>query len=1144
MEQVFKPSINIKYDFNANSILDYYIPTPTHIESINMICQSVINPKYTNNHIIIGAYGTGKSLLGLLLANLVSKKFTSNELDYLKKAFSKYDDSISQNISQLKSVNLKYLPVFINGNEGSLQHAILSNTYQVLKENNLNVIFNDKKEQIFDAINGWEEKFPKTYEQFKQLLMDYGKTLKIFNSEIEANNEETMELFETLYPQLSSGATFNYNHNDNFITQIESILSQLNEQGYGLIFIYDEFGRFLQTIPEDKTYLTMQYLQDLAELLDHGVKNAQLVLISHKDMRQYFDENSKFRDEFQRIEKRFKKCYINSNNNMFLSIAENIISKTRKSHIDAFELEAHLNQLRKFPIFNLNRTELQSLVVEGCYPIHPVTLSLLPALSNVFGQNERTLFTFLDCADTNGLKYFINNESGYYVASNLFDYFFPDLKSLSQVEEKHPLLKTYLKNKGKIPQNKNIVQYDKMINILKFITLWQLTNMNSIQSLSSEFIAYSQNSDITEIESLLSKLQAFRVIRFNRLYSQWEIYEGSSIDIDKEIQNKIFNLSLTDAVICQLIESKLDKCFITADRYNLTKKMIRFATIHLFIDEQIMKEDLTYKFSCQDSDARINIIIPTSHDIENLEVKVKALQNKFTNNIFVIYNKLLEIFEKDVKKYYAIQSLLENHTLLGEDAFVKTELNIELQETDYYLKQLINKLTMFPSESKWFIPNYDHEIYIQNELQIKNILSDMFFREYPYTPMINNEAFNRRNIANVQKNASKKVIDAILTNPNEDNYGITGFGPDYLIFATTFKNNGIISSKQLETIEDINLIELKKALTNKIQTSSAFGDLVEILRSKPFGIREPLIPVLLVGLLQDIWSNMMFFNKGQYISRVTSEQLCEMVMNSEGVTYQVNNFNDEDFEFFNQILTVFNQHISEHVKDKAIQIKASSALLGWLQSLPRFTQISSAQSDELLLFKTYIRRLEVDPTDSLSWLKAHSQQLSTYKGLLENWFEEKIESIYDEIIHENQLTNLYDWAKEKLEQNKDNKFIKDVLSCNHDKCTDLLNDLSYVLFEFYATDWTDNFTQTFISEMKNKIDAVNQTQFDPNKYVTLKLNDETKYIMKTELTPRAKTLYDNLQRMITNSGKRITNNELEYILYSIIEQKLEIGEEA
>ena len=50
--------------------------------------------------------------------------------------------------------------------------------------------------------------------------------------------------------------------------------------------------------------------------------------------------------------------------------------------------------------------------------------------------------------------------------------------------------------------------------------------------------------------------------------------------------------------------------------------------------------------------------------------------------------------------------------------------------------------------------------------------------------------------------------------------------------------------------------------------------------------------------------------------------------------------------------------------------------------------------------------------------------------------------------------------------------------------------------------------------------------------------------MKTELTPRAKSLQDNLQRMINSSGKRITNNELEYILYTIINEKLNGVEEA
>lgn len=1144
MEQSFKPSINIKYDFSANNLLDYYIPTPTHIEAINSIAQSVLKSKNTNNHIIIGAYGTGKSLLGLLIANLISNTFSPKEIKQLQQSFSKYDDSIENNINKVQSLKIKYLPVFINGNEGSLQNAILVNTYQVLKNNSINIVQNNKSEQIFQTITRWEQEFPQTFEQFKLLLNTYGKTIKTFSLEIESLNEDTIELFQKIYSQLTAGATFNYTNNDNFILEMENILHQLNEQGYGLIFIYDEFGRFLQTLPEDKTYVTMQYLQDLAELFDHGINNAQLVLISHKDMRHYFDENSKFRDEFQRIEKRFKKQYISSNTNMFLNIAESIISKERATDINAFELEAHLNLLRQYPIFNLNRTELQSLVVAGCYPLHPITLRLLMPLSNVFGQNERTLFTFLDSTETNGLKYFLKNESGYYKPSKLFDFFFPDLKSISQIEEKHALLKTYLKNKTKLPQNKNSDYYENMMEILKFITLWQITNMNSNQPLTTEFISYAQQLDLSYTEQLLTKLRGFRVIRFNRLYSQWEMYEGSSVDIDKEIENKVFNLSLTEKMQCDIIETLLEKRFITADRYNLTKKMIRFSTIHVFTDKEILKEHLSYQFLDKDSDARINLIIPTDEDVTKLEQKIRQLKEEFNNNIFVIYHKSLTTFERDVKKYCAIKSLLENYTLLNEDSFVQIELQIELQETEYYLKELISNLTSFPSKAQWFIPHHEKVFMIQSELQLKNILSDMFFRDYPYTPVINNEAFNRRNIANVQKSASKKVIDAILTNPRQDNYEIKGFGPDYLIYATTFKNNGIMNSSDLDKITDTNLIQLRYALTEHLKDNSSFSSLVNIFRNKPFGIREPLIPVLLVGLLQDIWSNIMFFNKGQYISKVTSNELCEMVVNSEGITYQVNNFNEQDFEFFNQVLDVFNVYISEHVRDKSIHIQASSALLGWLQSLPRYTQVSSLQTEELLLFKTYIRRLEVDPTDSLNWLKNHLTNLSEYKAALDVWFEDRVQSIYNQILKANDLTDLYSWGKEKYETNKDNKFIQQLLACKHETPVELLNELSYCLFEFYATDWTDSFTQTFINEMTDLILSVNETDFDEEKYVSLKLNDSTKFIMKTELTPRAKSLQDNLQRMINSSGKRITNNELEYILYTIINEKLNGVEEA
>ena len=49
--------------------------------------------------------------------------------------------------------------------------------------------------------------------------------------------------------------------------------------------------------------------------------------------------------------------------------------------------------------------------------------------------------------------------------------------------------------------------------------------------------------------------------------------------------------------------------------------------------------------------------------------------------------------------------------------------------------------------------------------------------------------------------------------------------------------------------------------------------------------------------------------------------------------------------------------------------------------------------------------------------------------------------------------------------------------------------------------------------------------------------------MKTELTSRAKSLHENLMSMINNTGKRISENELDYLLYAILDEKLMKKEE-
>ena len=67
-----------------------------------------------------------------------------------------------------------------------------------------------------------------------------------------------------------------------------------------------------------------------------------------------------------------------------------------------------------------------SEVLTKCKPIHPIVSLLLNPISRQrFGQNERSIFTFLNSGEPNGFNNFLNdnkNKNKIYTADLLFDY--------------------------------------------------------------------------------------------------------------------------------------------------------------------------------------------------------------------------------------------------------------------------------------------------------------------------------------------------------------------------------------------------------------------------------------------------------------------------------------------------------------------------------------------------------------------------------------------------------------------------------------------------------------------------------------------------------------------------------------------------
>ncbi|MEB2492934.1 hypothetical protein SOP93_17370 [Peribacillus frigoritolerans] len=194
----FKTSINIKFDFGKNEIINRYLPTPSHADSLKGIL-SGFNNSNQRAHIIVGPYGTGKSLLGTIIGGLASKEFNLDDINTLVEKFNNVDEEIYTNLKQMESNKREFLPILLNGNEGRLRYAILSNLIKELEKQNKDIIVPGIVNQILSTINIWEHEFPETYNDFLYLLSENQHEITEWKEEIKGYDRNSINWFKEIF---------------------------------------------------------------------------------------------------------------------------------------------------------------------------------------------------------------------------------------------------------------------------------------------------------------------------------------------------------------------------------------------------------------------------------------------------------------------------------------------------------------------------------------------------------------------------------------------------------------------------------------------------------------------------------------------------------------------------------------------------------------------------------------------------------------------------------------------------------------------------------------------------------------------------------------------------------------------------------
>lgn len=1087
-----RKSINIKYDSKNTSLINEYYATSSHSEIIRHVFSGILGGN-TRAHIAYGPYGAGKSFISTILTGFTSQKYHSNDIrDFIVK-FKKVDTESATLFKSIQKHETQYIPVLMNGYEGKFDKALVRNLKAQLLEHGYEI--DDRKVAVTEIVENWKQNFDYANEKFNQFLSSNSLTIDLFYNQI--NEDEFFRKFESLYEKITSGAKLNINQESDLISAFEKTSNILAKDNKGLILVYDEFGRMLQNILPEEINQFMQQLQDLAELVNNSCKNVTLLFVAHKPISHYFSylEKDK-RNEFAKIEKRFSVTSIQSDHATFINIASQFIQELQLGEISTQLFKSYSKNATKFSLFShhFNATEVDELIIKGSYPIHPVTMFLLPMISKVFGQNERTLFSFLSDTSSDGfLGYSGKKKNIIYYPDKLADYFFLSYEENFEFRE----ISILKNNLGLIQQQISNHLVFETERVFKLIALWGLTNANNYVPINDDFIAFSLGLKKERAESILDELANLKLIRYNRDKRYWHVIESGSIDLENEIKLKKQYLIANPQLVNQTLNRNNPYKYIYTHDHNNANEITRFALMNIFLDGY-----------------QPNAITDSKYDFL---VQVIVNPKDSMKHSYEIYSEMQ--YDED-KLISLINRLTLVDILMHDRSFLHLYKNA-IVDLEYEKSRLMSELNDFYKSV--FKQTYSINGKVKKVSKVQELekhLNDLADEVYSRSIVVHNDQINMFVLTTQQLNASLEVIKKMLDKESfEIDDSFEGSKPDFLIY---------YSLKQAS--EQENYVSLRNRIIEHLNQHPAgkFTDLTKIATNPPYGVRPTLAPLIILSVIIDRLNNMMLSRDGNYIATIDAKQIYDAAQGKNDFEYTYSNFDFEHRDWMKFILDNFPAP-SEGVLKKSQSIQVLSSLFNWFNHLPVIIQQGQQVGMQEKYFLRNIEQSKTNPFEALKKLIEYSEDdVLRLKNNISNAYSIHLENLEDKLLKEFGIEDWKSWAQScDLIKQKSNTLVKIAL-----KNKRIIREYSKEIDTIEIERWTIGSYEKLISIIKSDfLDAS-----DKLKTFLIEINGVKREVNDIEIGSKAKNLKRNLESLIDANNRYITQSEIEKVIIELIEK--------
>lgn len=977
----FQRAINVVYDLNNRDKMSGYIPTERSEGVLRHIFRAMAGRSNDGATMLVGTYGTGKSHLATVVGSLYSKILDSQAFFPIIEKIK--DANVSTDFQQELLVDMPFLVVPISCSPGEdLARSVLNGLRRSLADANLNVHLQTDYSLALRIIEEWEEKYPETYVHLGSCLKtEEFKTADELRIALESLNETALSTFKSLYPALTSGASFD-GYSGPLHDVLEGLCIALKPLGYrGLLLIIDEFNKVLDAA--GKVAISLKALQDIAELASRPDKGyiVHLLTMSHRTIGQYSSQFGKLAaEQWQQVEGRFSSIDVS---NRPWEVFE-LIAKVLKKRPGAVEQIVNANSAlgevlrhrRLTTIFDSLTTEqIEDLIVQGCFPIHPIATFALPRVSAKLAQNERTLFTFLSGKDDSPLPDVLKQpvqQARLVMPWQIYDYFAYQFERTQDLELKR-IWQHITSMLDMLPLDS---ESDHERALIKTIgVFWAVNNPRNLP-VTEELISYALRPKLThdQISHAFLRLRERKMLYVRKADEVVCLVEPIAEDVDELVEQWRQKAGIRYPL--NMIGDLISPHYVIAHRYNLRNKMSRFLTplycdldnLHQVVSQGMLNADYV---GC---DGVLCYLFPrTAKEVDALEALARTCHDPRV--VFALPKKPVSVSETALR-VKALQELQAEVIIKDKRASVIWQLYLEDARSD--LIKRVGYVTGTPANVRYYHSGTIWEG-VTSESLLSSKLSDVFSTLYCCSPRINNELVNKHRPTLTSRKARNTAIDLVLR-ASRDPYKSCPSSQEVFMYQSLFEETGIVDKQSYRTVECYpNPLEslvghIVARLKGAKNSTLPFDDLLKELLAPPYGVRKGIIPVVMAATLSRVKQNLSV-TKAKAECQIEAELLDKMVTEPSAYELILTDWNVHHEELAQGLSRIFNHPLSDNgiLANRFMEI--GEVIFRWFASLPRYARETREVSNTATDFRRQLRQLTRNPKTVLTALVPRSMGL-------------------------------------------------------------------------------------------------------------------------------------------------------------------------